>query len=113
MLLGGIIVFFLRERIIINWMKRKHQNIQSTEQFQRAYLSLLWLLKFTGFKRNKYETLSEYANRIDQRLDNENFTRLTRQYEDLYYGKERSSITDGTNEQYHQLLRDVHSRIAR
>ncbi|MBM7632110.1 DUF4129 domain-containing transglutaminase family protein [Geomicrobium sediminis] len=113
MLLGGIIVFFLRERIIINWMKRKHQDIQSTEQFQRAYLSLLWLLRFTGFKRNKYETLSEYANRIDQRLDNENFTRLTRQYEDLYYGKERSSITDGTNEQYHQLLRDVHSRIAR
>ncbi|CAM3915307.1 transglutaminaseTgpA domain-containing protein [Alkalicoccus chagannorensis] len=54
--------------------------------FPAAYERLLWILRNEGLPRAEGETLREYARRVDLALSSQAMMKLTKAYEQVYYG---------------------------
>lgn len=60
--------------------------IGQDSRYTAAYQRLLWILANDGLSRDEGETLREYAKRMDLMLNSQAMSKLTKTYEEIYYG---------------------------
>ncbi len=66
--------------------RKKKKEVDSVTTFQETYRALLKQLDKKGWPRAKYETLQQYARRIDEQFETTALQELTKVYERQVYG---------------------------
>ncbi|MFG6150040.1 DUF4129 domain-containing transglutaminase family protein [Halobacillus sp. B23F22_1] len=84
----GVILYFTRFRLMAAYFKRKLIKNQDWNTFEKAYIFLLKVLGNSDLKREKNQTLRDYANKIDARYQTNDMRQLTTYYERLLYRNE-------------------------
>ena len=79
---GGVIAF--------GYYKKKKE-VDSVTSFERRYQQLLRLLAKKGWSRAPYETLQQFARRVDEDFETTRFVELTSYYEQCIYSDEEES----------------------
>lgn len=105
LLLVGIIIFKNYRQLAKRWVAIRLAKKPIASNFEEWYTRLLWLLKLNGFKRSPGETLREFANHIDKKLEGNSMFRLTKAYEErLYSNKDKLNDVDRLNEDWQTIV---------
>ncbi|WP_096201847.1 transglutaminase TgpA family protein [Bacillus sp. FJAT-45350] len=80
------VLLWQRKRLIVRYILTRFGRSNGQEAFQHAYEGLLWFLRLRGVKKEKQETLREYARRVDEKFSSSEMVKLTESYEKVYYG---------------------------
>ncbi|MDQ0208469.1 transglutaminase-like putative cysteine protease [Alkalicoccobacillus murimartini] len=113
-IVGGIVLvllgllLFYRKTILTLLMLRYYSAKDKDIDFERAYERLLWLLNLHGYRRDKSETLSEYAHRMDQDLRSDDMKVLTQAYEQrLYSGSQALTAWGEHKQRWERIVRKI------
>ncbi|MEC2075138.1 transglutaminase TgpA family protein [Metabacillus fastidiosus] len=97
-LIGVFVLICYKKRRI--WLSKiiisKYKKRRDDEVFFKAYNALLKQLERSGLKRNKGQTLREYAIIVDHYFNNDDMTKLTANYERTLY--HHASVKDTWDE---------------
>lgn len=84
-----VMLVYQKQSKLMNRFFFLYYKFTGTDQsFKKAYKRLLWLLEKEGLPRAEGETLREYAKRADQAFSSQAMTKLTKAYEQIYYGSQ-------------------------
>lgn len=91
--IGAAIIFFTRKKWLPKYYIRQNRtSVPSYENFILSYERLLKQLSVYGLKRDKNQTLSVYAKRVDHHFNTDAMAKLTGVYEELIYSKKEQEI---------------------
>jgi transglutaminase-like putative cysteine protease len=102
----GLVYYIYRSRSywLPGYFIWKFKRLHEDESFEKAYIVLLKQYDRMGMKRQKNQTLGEYARFIDQYFSTEQMTKLTNQYEKYIYGNQ---LEKGTWNQVRELWENL------
>ncbi|SEH88359.1 protein of unknown function [Halobacillus karajensis] len=87
-LIIAVILFVTRYRWMSMFLIRKYRKNSDEQTYEKAYLYLLKVLDYKGFKRKPEQTLRDFARTVDQHYQSNDMRRLTDDYERVVYGNE-------------------------
>ncbi|MCT2536778.1 DUF4129 domain-containing protein [Aquibacillus koreensis] len=88
---GASLLYLTRYRWVTRWLVSRYKKRHDAQAYQDAYEYLLKVLDHKGLKRNKDQTLREYARMIDKIFESNEMSRFTHHYERFLYRDEASS----------------------
>ena len=92
-LLFVIVGFFTRKKWVPKMVIQQQRSKQpSATSFEQSYLVLLKQLERAGIKRQRHETLQQYAKKVDLRFETDEMSILTDAYEKVIYGTNIDSV---------------------
>ncbi|WP_226035460.1 DUF4129 domain-containing transglutaminase family protein [Aquibacillus saliphilus] len=91
LILASLSLYLTRYRFMSLMMIRKYKNKNGVVAAQKEYHYLLKLLDHKGYKREKGQTLREYARFVDRELQTTDMSRFTYFYERMIYRNEQDS----------------------
>ncbi|WP_336124768.1 transglutaminase domain-containing protein [Niallia taxi] len=86
------LLFWKRHKWLPYYYLWKFKRGKNGTDFEKAYLTLLKLLKLSGWGKQENMTLREYAKYIDHVLDSSDMAVLTAKYEELLYKGKRQDM---------------------
>ncbi|MFB4165429.1 transglutaminaseTgpA domain-containing protein [Alteribacillus sp. JSM 102045] len=86
------LAFIFRFRLMKKILLYRFKRANNSPSFTKAFHSLLWLLRYAGFKKEESETLREYAWRMDQLFETKDMSYLAYEYEKIHYGKQSHAV---------------------
>ncbi len=109
LLILGLIAY-LKRRDIQHWyVQRKWHRLLKNQEVESAYMYLLKVLAFRGYKLGKGQTLRQYAKKMDEHFDTTEMSEITDVYEGYVYYKQNANQAELKRLQ--QLFKQLGSRI--
>ncbi len=95
LLLGGLMIFFFREKIFLHVQSLTISNESGSNMVYKGYVLIMkWLGKVFGV-RDEDETIREYTANIRMKDHKEELIELTRAFEETRYGERETSLSKG------------------
>ncbi|RYM05791.1 DUF4129 domain-containing protein [Sporolactobacillus sp. THM7-7] len=98
-----VLLALTRKKWLAGFYLRRQKNltIEDSGSFNTAYVNLLRILALKGIGRSEAQTLREYAETVDRRIEGSHMLRLTKYYESMIYSDKKELSADERKELNH------------
>lgn len=102
-----MLLYLFRYRWLTRWMLYRYPAFDNVKGFERSYHYLLRVLTHHGIAREPGQTLREYAEKVDGKLETDQMKQLTAIYEKILYRNDKDFIDA---KKAHKLWEDMLKR---